>query len=108
MRQIEIQTLGRIQIPDEWGDAEIKMHILDLRAKALTKSKPLPAMNFKGAVEVDCTVEWPIVRGDLQNITEPLQKRFKTFEWSHDWWHIAPADVAALVDVLAANGYKAD
>src|SRR5882724_1868299 len=110
MRQIEIQTLGRIEVPDEWGDAEIKTHILDLRAKALTKSKPVPAMNFKGSIEIDCTVPWPIVRGDLQNITEHLQKIYgSAFEWGADsWWHVAPKHVSELVDLLSGQGYKVD
>jgi hypothetical protein len=73
------------------------------------KASPVPPMEFKGTIEIDCTVPFPIVRGDLANIVEPLQKAFASFQWGIDsWWHVAPGDVATLTDALAANGYKVD
>jgi len=79
---------------------------------AIPKSKPVPPMEFKGTVEINVTEcpTCPIVRGDLANIIDGLQKRFPdTLKWGKDsWWHIAPSDVFSLMDVLAANGYKAD
>jgi len=77
---------------------------------AVPKAQPVPPMEFKGNVEIDCTVPWPIVRGDLQDIIENLQKLFgAALEWGQDsWWHIAPKQVSEFVDLLSKNGFKVD
>ena len=76
---------------------------------AVPKAKPVPSLQFKGTIEIDCTVEPPIVRGDLANITEALSHAFPSFQWGADsWWHVAPADVASLTEALAKNGYKVE
>jgi len=82
----------------------------DVPNAEVPKAKPVPPMEFQGLVEIDCTVEWPIVRGDIQNITERLSMAYGTaFEWGQDsWWHIDPKYVSELVDLLSSTGFKVD
>jgi len=77
---------------------------------AVPKAQPAPPMEFKGKIEIDCTIPSPIVRGDLQDIIGILQQCFPdTFKWGEDsWWHIAPECVSELVDLLSKNGFKVD
>jgi len=109
MRLIEVQTLGQMEIPDDWTDEQIKAHIIELRAKALPKAKPLPPMQFKGRVEIDYTEdrENPAIRGDIADIVPRLQEKFPTAYWAKDsWWRIPKADVYALCEALAKSGFE--
>ena len=78
--------------------------------EGVPKAKPVPPMQFKGTVEIDCTVAWPIVRGDIQDLLDSLKKVFGlAFEAGPDHlWHIRPTEVGALVEHLSAKGYKSD
>lgn len=60
----------------------------------------------KGTIEVDWSedAKSPILRGDLADLIEDLQKHF-VMEWKGDWWHVLPGDVPAIKAGVVRRGY---
>jgi hypothetical protein len=62
---------------------------------------------WKGTVELDFTDETsPIVRGDISEILDALQKYCKTMKWIGEWWHIEPRDVETLKALCIHLGFR--
>lgn len=66
----------------------------------------LAEKKYRGTVEVDLGIPSdPIVRGDIGNLLELIQKHCKA-EWRDSWWHIAPKDVSTIHAMCEQTGYR--
>jgi hypothetical protein len=73
-------------------------------APAKQESKPEPKSN--GIITVDWreSPESPIVRGDIGEVVDMIQKHC-TAKWEGDWWHILPKDVPTIAAMCRQLGY---
>ena len=68
--------------------------------------EPVKPREWLGTVEIDWTVESdPIVRGDISNLLELLQKHC-SMVWKDDWWHVQPRDRETIAAMCEQLGYK--
>lgn len=79
--------------------------------KAQIPNDPIPVEPIKerqwlGTVEIDWTAESdPIVRGDISNLLELLQKHC-SMEWREEWWHVKPKDRETILAMCDQLGYR--
>lgn len=64
------------------------------------------APDTRPMIEVDWANEAsPIVRGELENFLEMLQKHC-TATWKDEWWHVLPKDVETIRKLCADLGFR--
>jgi len=91
MRDIEVQGLGRLQIPEQWTDVEIKLEILRL--------KNLPCLTVDHSNESS-----PIVTGDA----DALKPVFDAYcKWGQDgFWHTEPRQVESIRQAARSRTFR--
>jgi hypothetical protein len=91
MRDIEVQGLGRLQIPDQWTDVEIKLEVLRL--------KNLPCLTVDHTNESN-----PIVTGDA----DALKPVFDAYcKWGEDgFWHAEPRHVESIRQAARSRTFR--
>jgi len=68
--------------------------------------EPVKPKKYRGTIEIDHTNEAePIVRGDIAEVLEVLQK-YCTMTWKGEWWHILPKDVETIRSMCEQLPYK--